>query len=263
MGKFKVKPQRKKVKENEDKVEYVYYETSKFKEFNPKVLGLGNIGADSVRVDAIVAIFDLSGFTHFCNQRDPQLAMPKFLNKFLEWLFSEIRNSMIPREYKKRKRGKLLWTTLPFFAKFSGDGVILLWESKNMSEINKCNLLILLHSICEKYRKNFLPEIKIDVVAPPKALRCGIAIGMVCSVGRREDDYVGPCINYAKRLVDLSSIEFSFSRSGFELEEGMKDRVREKLVIKSVELKGIGEDLVVVFQEDLDKLHGKERALYK
>ena len=56
--------------------------------FNPPVLGLGNIDAPSREVEAIAAVFDLSRFTSFCNQVDPHLAVPQYLSRFLEWLFT-------------------------------------------------------------------------------------------------------------------------------------------------------------------------------
>ncbi|MGH9808931.1 MAG: hypothetical protein ACRD9W_17060, partial [Terriglobia bacterium] len=40
--------------------------------FNPSLLGLGDIGQKSNARDCIAAVFDLEGFTAFCNQMDPK-----------------------------------------------------------------------------------------------------------------------------------------------------------------------------------------------
>lgn len=187
-----------------------YYSNTDFNKFNPKILGLGDIKLPSKEKDVISAVYDLSEFTQFCRQIDPQFVMPKFLNEFLEWLFKEIRTDLI---YKKKsyKRGKILWAPLPFFAKFTGDGILLLWDMKNQSNIQMCNVLIMLDHIRVNYKQNFLEKIKNYIVDAPPTLRCGIAGGKVCSVGNGED-YVGPCINLASRLQNLSSLEFSFQK---------------------------------------------------
>ena len=38
---------------------------SKFNQFNPSMLGLGDISREGERIDALAAIFDLEGFTSF------------------------------------------------------------------------------------------------------------------------------------------------------------------------------------------------------
>ena len=58
------------------------------KKFNPAMLDLGDIDSPSQEIEAIAAVFDLSGFTRFCNQVDAYLAIPKFLNDFLNWFFN-------------------------------------------------------------------------------------------------------------------------------------------------------------------------------
>ena len=213
MGRYKIEPREKIFKEKGEKVKYTYYSNTDFTKFNPKILGLGDIKLPSKEIDVISAVYDLSGFTQFCKQIDPQFAIPKFLNEFLEWLFKAIRTDLIYKE-KNYKRGKMLWTPLPFFAKFTGDGILLLWYMKYMEDqpkIQMCNVLIMLDHIRIDYKQSFLQKIKKYVVDAPPTLRCGIAGGKVCSVGNGED-YVGPCINLASRLQNLSSLEFSFQK---------------------------------------------------
>ena len=57
--------------------------------FNSSILGLGDIGLPSKELEAIAAVFDLAGFTKFCNQVDSHLAVPKYLSSFLTGCLAE------------------------------------------------------------------------------------------------------------------------------------------------------------------------------
>jgi len=97
-------------------------DNAQFEGFNPSILGLGDISQPSREIEALAAVFDLAGFTRFCNQVDPHLAVPRFLSRFLDWLFTRIKTGLTEATYGDRKA---LWAELPFMAKFSGDGMIL------------------------------------------------------------------------------------------------------------------------------------------
>ena len=231
-----------------------------FYRFNPGVLDLGDISLPSTRVEAMAAIFDLAGFTTFCSQVDPHLAVPEYLSNFLNWLFEEIRKGLL----KEDKNGeKVLWASLPFLAKFLGDGALFLWDTKNMGGAEMCNIVTSLWEICNLYIEQFYPIIRRLVVQPPKILRCGIARGMVVSVGNGED-YVGPCINTASRLQKLSSLTFCISRRGFDIEKHMPEETAAKYILKSVALRGIGEDeLVWIRKEEFVSLQDEEKTLFR
>jgi len=230
-----------------------------FDKFNPAALDLGDISLPSSQVEALAAMFDLSGFTTFCSQVDPHLAVPEYLNRFLSWLFDEIRKGLL-RESKEDE--KVLWASLPFLAKFTGDGVLFLWDTKNMGGAEICNVITSLWEICGNYACEFYPMIRKTVVQPPKLLRCGISRGMVFSVGNGED-YVGPCINIAARLQKLSLLTFCVSRRGFDIEKHMPEETAAKYVLKSVALRGIGDDeLVWVRKEEYDGLKDEDKALF-
>jgi hypothetical protein len=124
--------------------------TSEFEKFNPRVLGLGNLAAPGQYVDALAAVFDLEGFTSFCNQSDPHLATPEFLSEFLEWLFNKI--STYPRLSEKQletlsaspKRGNvILWCSVPFFSKFLGDGILFIWDTSYANENREIGNVVL------------------------------------------------------------------------------------------------------------------------
>ena len=78
MGKITLEEQHKIVTlEGEQKrIKLLMLSSEQFDRFNPDVLGLGDISSRSTQVEALAAIFDLSGFTNFCSQVDPHLAVP-------------------------------------------------------------------------------------------------------------------------------------------------------------------------------------------
>src|SRR5690606_37938418 len=153
----------------------------------------------AIATDAIAAVFDLQGFTTFCGQIEPQFSVPLFLGEFLPWLMTRLKSEMIQRKYKS---GARLWSPLPFFVKFLGDRVLVLWDSSAMSDVARANILVAVSNICVAYSSEFLGRVEAKVVEPPKVLRCGVARGTVYSVGD-SNDFVGTCINMAARLQKL------------------------------------------------------------
>ena len=155
-----------------------------------------------------------------------------------------------------------MWTGLPFLAKFLGDGVLFLWDSEKMNEIDLCNVVVSLRNICVGYRRDFVPRIKKEVGEPPPSLKCGIARGRVLSVGNG-DDYVGPCINIASRLQKLSRLTFCFSRKGFDFDRGMKKEVASVFVVKSISIRGIGDhELICIPKTEFERLPKREKAIF-
>jgi len=258
MGVFIIKPKKKMVKIKGELVEMELYAPGQIDKFNPKVLGLGDIGRSSETVEAVAAMFDLAGFTNFCRQSDPHLSLPGFLNRFLNWLFFNIREDTV---YKSYRKGKSLWTELPFFAKFLGDGVLFLWDAKNMDNYDMCNILIQLRNMCARYSRVLLPELKKSFTDVPEELRCGVARGKVYSIGDGAD-YVGPCINLASRLQKMSGLRFCFSKRGIDL-NGMSQKTAAKYEVRSVFIRGVGDELICMEKWNFKQLKVKEQALYK
>ena len=230
-----------------------------FDSFNEDILGLGNIESSSQQINALSVIFDLEGFTDFCKQIDPQLAVPEYLSKFLKWIFIEIKKETSNKEYPE---GIDTWSDLPFLSKYLGDGLLFLWDTKTMDPQNILNVIISMYEICQDYKNNFLPSISKSIVSPPTNLRCGIARGAIYSVGNGSD-FVGPCINMSARLQSLHSLSFCFSRRGLNPED-MSELYSELFTTKKTDIRGIGTDeLVCVVKSEFDKLNSTDKSKFK
>ncbi|WP_410499726.1 hypothetical protein [Chitinibacter sp. S2-10] len=232
-----------------------------FDRFNASMLGLGDLTRESKEIDAIAAVFDLEGFTQFCNQTDPHLSVPGFLHPFLSWLMAELRNQM---KQKEETEGVALWCPLPFFTKFLGDGLLVIWASKGLSQAAMRNVIASTWKICNKYQHDFLPTLQNLLHAPPPSLRCGVARGIVYSVGEGHD-YVGSCINMASRLQKLPGVTFAFSRNGFDLEdEKTTSFFTDRIITREVSVRGIGEsELVCILRREYDKMKSVDKKFYR
>jgi hypothetical protein len=229
-----------------------------FDKFNPSVLGLGQLTNESVTKGAICAVFDLQGFTVFCKQVEPHLSVPIFLNDFLHWIFEAIRKETIEKQLSD---GVALWHDLPFYVKYLGDGLLVLWDTNGMSLTAQHNLILSCLSITKKYVKDFMPVMRKKTSDTPPILRCGMAKGNVFSVGNG-DDYVGSCINIASRLQKMNGLTFAFARRGFDPEGRFKDK-GNNWILKKVEIRGIGDgELIYIRLNEFQGMHMNDQAAY-
>lgn len=230
------------------------------KKFNPSTLDLGDISLPSQEIETIATVFDLSSFTQFCNQVDAHLAIPKFLNDFLDWLFSRIR---IGLTNENTGEPESLWAEPPILSKFLGDGVLLLWNTRNMTDSSICRIVAAFYDICRAYRQQFYPQICTVVDKPPSILRCGLARGKVFSIGNGKD-YVGHCINTASRLSNLRFLSFCFHHRGISVQEHMPEEYNRTFIKKYLSIRGVGEDEPVwVVKEEFDRLPGESKELFR
>lgn len=231
-----------------------------FDSFNESTLGLGNISSDSQPTNALAAIFDLANFTVFCQQMDPHLVVPDFLNSFLKWIYSNIREVSIQRAFSD---GYQVWCEPPFFSKFLGDGILLIWDTTEMQQNEICNIIISLKEICDKYKTEFLYQSAEQFSSPPDKLRCGIARGIVYNVGDG-NDFVGPCINMAARLQKVGPLSFCFSKKGIDYKKYMSDSYVNDYIVKKCEIRGIGEnELVCILADEYNQLSSDEKKFFK
>jgi class 3 adenylate cyclase len=231
-----------------------------FDKFNPVVLGLGDVNTRSVAKGAIAALFDLQEFTVFCKQIDPHLSVPAYMHGFLDWIFNQIREETVNDQFDE---GVTLWHDLPFFTKFMGDGLLVLWASSSMDFEAQHNLIVSCSNIIFEYENTFLKQIRRKVADAPPRLRCGIAKGTVFSIGNGED-YVGSCINVAARLQKLAPIKIAFTRRGFDPETGWRADYLKEWTLKLVSIRGISKnELVYLRREDFQGLSEADAKLFR
>jgi hypothetical protein len=221
-----------------------------FNNFNESILGLGEIDAKSSSTSALSVIFDLEGFTNFCKQIDPQLAVPEYLDEFLKWIFDEVKDVLTRKKYEE---GYKTWSALPFLSKYLGDGMMFLWNTESLSDVQIRNVVVGMYDICKHYKTKFLPKISKRIITPPSKLRCGIARGNIYSVGNG-NDFVGPCINMSARLQKLYNLSFCFSIRGIDLDE-IADTYKKYFIVKKVNIRGIGDgELVCILTQEFEEL---------
>jgi class 3 adenylate cyclase len=229
-----------------------------FQQFNVDALGLGDVSMRSNPIDTIAAIFDLQGFTTFCGQVDPHLIVPDYLDKLLRWLFSEIAASFT-KEYTTE--GVVMWGKFPFFAKFTGDGVLFLWDTRGLGPASLGNIVVNLYRVCAAFTREWVPLISKEFDRPPEKLRCGIARGEVVPIGGNRD-FVGPCINVASRLQKVSVLSFAFSRKGFNPDECFSDTWLSRFVLKKIDIRGVGNELVFFCRDEYEALPPEEQTSF-
>ena len=218
--------------------------------FNPSMLNLGDISAPCQEKEAIAAVLDLTGFTSFCSQVDSYLAIPRYLNDFMEWFFNSIRDALTEEAFGNISS---FWADFPVLVKFLGDGILLVWNTRRMDESQICRIVTALFEICRNYRREFYPRISSAVNKPPAVLRCGIARGRVFTVGEGKD-FVGHCINTASRLSHLEPLTFCFPHRGFQVRENMPAEYLQIFVPRSMSIRGVGDnELVWVVKEEYDR----------
>lgn len=201
-------------------------------------------------------MFDLAGFTKFCNQVDQHLSIHTYLKDFLEWLFNKISAGLTDSNNQK-------WAELPFLSKFHGDGVLFLWDTNGMSRPVVSRILTLLCEVSHAYKTEFLPQISAAVDKAPYVLRCGIARGRVFSVGDGKD-YVGHCINIASRLQKVGPVTFCFAQRGFAAMESMPDNYRDRFMLRRTAIRGVGEEeLVWILKDEFNRLPAEHRELFR
>ena len=232
-----------------------------FERFNPPILGLGELNSAAASTDAIAAVFDLGGFTNFCKQIEPHLSVPVFLNQFLDWLMNQIRAEMVYKEYAD---GVLLLGPLPFFVKFMGDGLLVLWDVSRPDENARRNIIVTGREICLRYARDFCPLIAAKVTEAPSVLRCGLARGTVYSVGNG-NDFVGSCINMAARIQKLPGTTFAFNRRGINIDDpDADDFFKTHIAVKKMPVRGIGEnELVCVLKSEFEAMSAEEKNHYR
>ena len=242
------------------KYKHLCLSRSEFQRFNAGILGLGDVSREGKHFDSLAAFFDLEGFTSFCNQIDPQLVIPEYLDQLLNWLFFRLTGVFVKEEQKDMV---ILWGKFPFFSKFLGDGILFLWDTAGLGQVSMGNIVVNLHRVCRSYVEEFLPQMSKSLAKVPVRLRCGIARGEVIAIGGGKD-FVGSCINVASRLQKVSQLSFVFARKGFNPEECFSAKWQSEFVAKSIRISGLDhEELVMILRNEFENLNDEEKALFR
>lgn len=233
-------------KKTPDGARYKALASSKFRQFKPLFaraeMNRNQTNPDTKKnFDALVASFDLEGFTPFCNQHDAYLSVLPFIDKFLGWLFSDLAEQLQRADLNGYT---LLWARLPVWEKFTGDGVMLIWdvsdEESYLGDLEVGNIIYRLQQLCARYISQFLPEIRDTWKLAPKRLRCGVARGNILSVASASD-FVGGCINLACRLQKVQHYSFACASKGLEIDKCFKEEWHSLFRKVSLQVRGIGE----------------------
>ncbi len=239
--------------------------------FKPNSFGMKNFDSGTVQENTLAAVFDLEGFTSFSSQSDPQLFVPKFINEFVKWLFGALSSFSIEEEKDDIVR---LFAPLPFFAKYLGDGVLFLWKIdyqgiEKYCQFSDCdrqielngdigNIISILFEVTERYRTEAYPRLSGTYSRVPNRLRCGVAQGLVCSLGNGQD-YVGLCINMASRLQKLNGLGLCILKRGIDLKLNPEDKLDKLFVLKKTKIRGSGEELIYVVRDQFEALDKKKK----
>lgn len=211
----------------------------------------GKADIEAQSTDVIAAVLDLSGFTAFCSETDSPSAIPAFLNEFLAWLFGKIEKRDIATI-----EADPMWREAPFFAKFLGDGIMLLWDAGELVEKQVAGLLSVMLDVCTCYRSQFRVE-KRPAKSPPEMLRCRMARGLVYSVNNGRD-HVGNCLNLANHLLEYKTLTFCVVREGLGI-SGLDGHLAEQLVTVSLPVRGVKTDQPVwTLKEEVKTLKLRE-----
>lgn len=263
MGLFRIEPRDRilvKGRKGKKLAAFAGIKADKLNSFDSTVLGLGDIGVKATRIEAICAIFDLQGFTDFCKQVDPRLVVPEFLSKFLDWFYATIKKEIIA---KKSSEGYETYCDPPFYSKFMGDGIMLLWDAEAMTPGKKCNVVAICDDVCLAYKEKFYNRIKHEVAYCPNQLRCGVATGDVYTVGNG-DDFFGACINIAARLQKLGGLSFCVARRGLDIQMHAAAGLKKKFTVKQAKIRGIGDnELVHVLMAEYETLDESDREIIR
>lgn len=207
-----------------------------------------------IPIEAVAAVFDLEGYTKFCQTPDFKTTVGRFQSRFLHWIIEELKRSSLKCEKVRDSEDVVeLFCPPPRKVKFMGDGLLILWDvsveedsiknqsvkTQDIKDRIKENIVYMCYLICEKYKDGLYEEMKtIHLANIPKRLRCGISQGQVYSIDEF-NDYIGPCINMASRLEHLPRCTFAFDSTGFDVSKSSYSLFKEHFLIAKRSIRGV------------------------
>ncbi|MDB5285621.1 MAG: hypothetical protein JWR05_570 [Mucilaginibacter sp.] len=209
----------------------------------------------------LALIFDISGFTNFFNKPDLQSYITKYINQIIECVEITIYGGV---DYWTAEPEDLESLNLkPSLRKFLGDGMLYIWEDSENKiskdfKLDLLNRLWNLQTFFEKVNEKLYDDIPIGDL--PKTIKFGIAQGTIYRLLEADgsQDFIGPCINLASRLVKYCP-EINFICSArLDLEKkGLEEQGYFKVIAK--ELKSFENEIVIIDKDDYTKLAEEDK----
>jgi class 3 adenylate cyclase len=205
---------------------------------------------------AIAASFDMSGFSPFCRRPNAHAYLTRYLAHLFEAFDTAFQDSW--RDCFK-DTSHLIQVPRPDFAKYTGDGALLLWVRDGGEEFSNefCTSVV----AALRHFQQQLPEKiagwerqwRTDNL--PKIARFGIAIGpvqplsapYVTILDHEIIDYAGYCINLAVRLQDHCPAV------GFIVHAPVAPELEGLISLQALKMKGSLDEPVYVFKDDFDR----------
>lgn len=214
--------------------------------------------------NAIAVVFDLAGFSSFCNHADQHVHVPRFVSSVFELLDSYTENQVFFNLNRPNiNKPKIME---PDFIKYTGDGALMIWLNGNLQPFSE-EFRSLLVATFRKFQKEFELQViewerKWCTSNLPKSLRVGISTGFVFPLREPSitlfpndgpvKDYAGYCINLAARL------QSHFSKIGFVIHRNINPNLPGLLPFHALGMKGTTDEPVYLFEEDFKAVEPEE-----
>lgn len=207
---------------------------------------------------AIVASFDLCGFSTFCKHPEAHAILPNFISGVFDELDSVLIGAV--QEFFEGVDPLKGLAAQPNFIKYTGDGAIMIWfppEDEKERQIY-CSAIVAAMKRFQKRLSEIIPawEVKWQIDHLPQSARFGIASGLVYPLhgpgfgfhGGEVIDYAGYCINLAVRLQDHCP------EIGFLIHELVFPKLDGLIKYFAHGMKGALSEPVLVFVSDIPPL---------
>jgi class 3 adenylate cyclase len=162
--------------------------------------------------DAIVAFFDIRGFTPYVKQTEHYL-VSRFLEDYFAIYPQAVRVVLERKDMALKGRARRVLLEPDAFKRL-GDGMMLVWEfpGERYSREQRDAAVVAILDIAQTIRERFGALVAQDLFgehAKDLRLGCGISRGTASRVDYRKSgsDYVGPVVNMAARLQDKARRE--------------------------------------------------------
>lgn len=206
-------------------------------------------------INALVLIFDLSGFSKFFSQPDVHLYVPKYLNKIFNCMSIIINGGNAYWDANTSKYYSAF--PEPIHQKFLGDGALYIWNLNNFKSkdiIFLANRLWILKNGFKVVKNSCSDD--VPVIDIPDRIRFGVSAGSVYKLtynGSEETEYIGYPINLASRLQSYCRDLGFIASARIKLpQKTLSEYGYIKVVAKNI--KGFPKEIVIVDDSEYQEL---------